>query len=489
MSSASKTDKFSDAEAVKASKKQASQKNASDKKQRPGRQGPALASRLNSSSTRRLFWTFFAFDLCLIAVLGWGLLWNLEAETVALKDLYVQREAYPEVTDGITYRTNTLYLPDTLRPFGVTLHPNVASLMPAKEAVRTVVVDNSGWTGLSYNKIMYGLYFPNTGDYIRVPIREELMIFTIIMVVVFFLQLIQLMSFSVNNYTAIDHRLWPYRALVKSAQDAVRDPLHARLPRYGPSREPMELADAVNEVLDAAAEIHESYGQQARFVSDASHELRTPIAVIQGYTNMLDRWGKNDPATLDEAIQALKNEADGMQQLVEQLLFLSRGDSGNVLLTRMPIDISQVMREVYQEALMIDELHEYQMDTDGPLVIMGDAGLLKQALRILLDNSRKYTPEGGIITLSCRKVDNTARLSVEDTGIGITQQDVPRIFDRFFRADQSRDRKTGGSGLGLSIARWIIDRHQGTIEVLSRVGAGTRISYVLPLQKLGPDKL
>jgi signal transduction histidine kinase len=195
---------------------------------------------------------------------------------------------------------------------------------------------------------------------------------------------------------------------------------------------------------------------------------------------MLGRWAKDDPAALQESIDALKNEADGMQNLVEQLLFLSRGEQGSIPMQSAPVNVSRLVAEVCGETMMIDDKHVYKHDAPEFCYVLGDAGLLKQALRALMDNARKYTPAGGDITLSCKLEDGKVRISVEDTGIGIEGEDVPRIFDRFFRADESRARKTGGSGLGLSIAKWIIDRHYGIIEVLSRKGLGTRITFSLP---------
>jgi len=293
-------------------------------------------------------------------------------------------------------------------------------------------------------------------------------------------ELFYLISFAYNNSNGIERRLWPLTALTKAAGDVQKDPLHTRLPLLDSSSETAELAGAINQVLDEAAQIHVAYGHQARFVSDASHELRTPIAVIQGYVNMLGRWAKDDPVALQESIDALKNEAESMQNLIEQLLFLSRGEQGSIPMQSAPVNVSRLVAEVCSETMMIDDKHIYKHDAPEFCYVQGDAGLLKQAMRVLVDNARKYTPEGGDITLSCKLQDGKVRISVEDTGIGIDGEDVPRIFDRFFRADESRARKTGGSGLGLSIAKWIIDRHYGIIEVLSRKGLGTRITFLLP---------
>lgn len=219
--------------------------------------------------------------------------------------------------------------------------------------------------------------------------------------------------------------------------------------------------------------------QQSRFVNDASHELRTPIAVIQGYTNMLERWGKTDEKILDEGISAIKNEAEHMNYLVEQLLFLARGDSGRTALNKQPVMTNDLMREIYEESLMIDEKHRYRLrDTGEPAEVSVDPGLMKQAVRILIDNAAKYTPEGEEILLSFgRNEKGSPYLQVQDLGSGINESELPHIFERFFRADEARSSE--GTGLGLSIAKWIVDKHGGHFEVLSRKDLGTRIRIVL----------
>ncbi len=218
--------------------------------------------------------------------------------------------------------------------------------------------------------------------------------------------------------------------------------------------------------------------QQSRFVNDASHELRTPIAVIQGYANMLDRWGKTDEKILDESITAIKNEADHMNYLVEQLLFLARGDAGRTSLSRQSVSTDAFIRDIYEESLMIDEKHRYRLKEGEASEVSVDPGLMKQAVRILIDNAAKYTPEGEEIILSYGKTDKgRSYLQVQDLGRGISESELPHIFERFFRADDVR--ASAGTGLGLSIAKWIVDKHGGHFEVLSRKDLGTRIRIVL----------
>ena len=242
------------------------------------------------------------------------------------------------------------------------------------------------------------------------------------------------------------------------------------------------LEDAINKLLDR---MRDSYRQQARFVSDASHELRTPISVIQGYANMLDRWGKSDESVLDESIIAIKSESENMKNLVEQLLFLARGINGKTQLTITEFSLSNMIKEVVEEFKMIDDKHVYSYSNLEEVNVYGDVGLLKQTARILVENASKYTEIRENIVLKVgRNSKGEPYFSVQDNGIGMDTEDIPHIFERFFRADTARVRKNGGTGLGLSIAKWIIDNHRGYFSVVSRKEIGTRITVYLPEKQI-----
>ncbi len=240
---------------------------------------------------------------------------------------------------------------------------------------------------------------------------------------------------------------------------------------------------ALNSLL---RQMQEAKLQQMRFVSDASHELRTPIQVIQGYVNMLDRWGKQDEDVLDESIAALKAESQHMQELVEQLLFLARGDSGRHTLQHERFNLATTIEEAWEESRMIDEAHVYTFDVVGSdpsnpaFELVGDASMIKQVARILVQNAVAYSPEGTEIALKVGADATGAFFRVQDEGIGMSEEDAAHVFERFYRADNARDRREGGTGLGLSIAAWIVDAHEGSIEVLSRKDVGTRFTVRLP---------
>ena len=234
---------------------------------------------------------------------------------------------------------------------------------------------------------------------------------------------------------------------------------------------------ALNNLLKS---MKENEKRQMRFVSDASHELRTPIAVIQGYVNMLDRWGKADEQVLTESIEALKNESQHMKDLVEQLLFLARGDSGRNTLNKVKLDLNQMVSEVWEESMMIDETHKYVFRGTTPAYMIGDVAMIKQSVRIFVQNAAKYSKEGAEIILAVKQEPGFVSYLIQDEGIGMESSDVVHIFERFYRSDEARNGETGGSGLGLSIAKWIVDAHSGTIQVVSRPDVGTRFIVRFP---------
>lgn len=348
--------------------------------------------------------------------------------------------------------------------------------------------------------LSYVVAFQRDGATIEISVNIGAFCFLFITAFAFliFIQLLILLSRAIKDARLIRKTLDPIAALAKAAQTLNRienqfDPkimaalegkleginaskLDTRIPVDGMQEELKNLARAINGMLDR---INESYRAQIRFVSDASHELRTPISVIQGYANLLDRWGKNDEKTLQESIIAIKDEATNMKDLVEQLLFLARGDNNTIALNIETFNLSQLTEEVIRETELIDCAHHYSKKLTDVL-ISADKALLKQLLRILVDNAIKYTDANGAITVSVLLDGEHVKLSVQDDGIGIKPEAIPRIFDRFYRTDESRTRATGGAGLGLSIAKWIAYRHGGQMEVLSREGIGTRITIILP---------
>jgi len=270
---------------------------------------------------------------------------------------------------------------------------------------------------------------------------------------------------------------------ISNMTDHVRDisvqNLSKRLNVKGAKDELKDLAITFNNMMD---DIEKSYEKQNRFVSDASHELRTPISVVLGYVNLLNRWGKKDEQILDESIMSIKEEVESMKGLIENLLFLARSDKNKVEMEVQTISLDELVDEVCKETKMIDSKHEVICEINEKCNLIASRKYIKQALRIFIENSLKFTEEGGFIKITLNRSFNSIILSVEDSGIGIPEEDIPRVFDRFYRSDESRTKASGGTGLGLSIAKWILDQHDADVIVKSKEGVGTKISILFKEQ-------
>jgi len=273
--------------------------------------------------------------------------------------------------------------------------------------------------------------------------------------------------------------LKPMKKMAATLNRMTVNNLHSeRLDILGVSEEIRDLSIVCNEMLDR---IEGAYESQKQFVSNASHELRTPIAVVQGYANMLERWGASDPEILEEAVTAMCKVSKEMQDLVEKLLFLSRHDRKTLKLKREVFDMKDVVDEVFRETEMVVENRILSCETKDAAVVYGDKQVMKQAIRIFIDNAVKYTEAGDTIKIACRTVRNECEVIVEDSGIGMRKKDLNRIFSRFYRSDDVRGRNIAGHGLGLSIAKLIIVSHSGRIHIRTQFQKGTAFSFYLPL--------
>lgn len=284
--------------------------------------------------------------------------------------------------------------------------------------------------------------------------------------------------FSVFAGILISRRiLRPIDRITKAAKSISVSDLNSRIEVGEADDELARLAVTFNEMI---GRLKNSFEKQSRFVSDASHELRTPISVIRGYTDVVDRWGKNDAAVLDESIGAIKRETDNMSELGDRLLFLARGESGSIKLQPEKFDAGELVVEVVSESRLIasDRLIEYS--ADNPAEINADRKLLKQMLRALIDNSIKFTSPGGKINVKFYRKNAKFAFDVADDGIGIPQEELGRIFDRFYVVDKARSKEKGGSGLGLSIVKWIVESHGGSVSVQCLETGGTVVTAKFP---------
>ena len=278
--------------------------------------------------------------------------------------------------------------------------------------------------------------------------------------------------------------LRPVDAVTSAAREMGEGDLSKRLPVTNPKDEVGRLTITINGLLSrlesALARREEALERQRRFTAEASHELRTPLTSIGGHARMLDEWAlEKDQQRAKQSVGAIRREAKRMGDLVESLLALTRGDEGAPPEVGRH-DLAAVAEEAVETARVAVDGKvsvEYARPERGVVATFDRNGVLQLA-GILLDNAVKYTPEGGKVVVRVREGDSQVVLEVSDTGVGITDTQLPLIFERFYRADPSRT--TGGAGLGLSIARQIAEAHGGTIEVSSKPGEGSTFTLLLP---------
>ncbi|SDC53234.1 His Kinase A (phospho-acceptor) domain-containing protein [Paenibacillus sp. UNCCL117] len=230
--------------------------------------------------------------------------------------------------------------------------------------------------------------------------------------------------------------------------------------------------------------IRKAWEQQQQFVSDASHELRTPLSVLQIHLERLFRHPERTIEQESEKIAVMIDETRRMSKMVGDLLTLARSDASGVKLHESAIALPELVARAAGDFAELSRMRGIRLETyaDEAVTMVGDSGYLHQLLVILLDNALRYTREG-TITIRTAAEGNYVLLRIEDTGIGIGKDDLPRIFDRFYRADKVRGRGDGGTGLGLSIAKWIVEAHHGTIRAESEEGEGTVIEVRLPMER------
>ncbi len=278
----------------------------------------------------------------------------------------------------------------------------------------------------------------------------------------------------------INRLLQPLDNITEAAlQISGANDLSRRLPDPGRRDEIGNLTMVLNRNLERLEQL---FHVRQRFLADVSHELRTPLTTIRGNVDLMRRIGEADPEILD----VVQEELERMTRLVGDLMLLARADTGGLPIQQQLVQLDTLFLDVYRQVRSIDQKVHISLEEVDQVGVLGDSDRLKQLILNLVDNAIKYTPTGGRVMMGLSKSDGRAQLVVQDTGIGIPPEDLPHIYDRFYRVDKARTRAQGGSGLGLSIAKWIVEAHQGKIEVESVVGEGTTFRVYLPvLQRVG----
>ncbi len=257
-----------------------------------------------------------------------------------------------------------------------------------------------------------------------------------------------------------------------------------RIEDAGPKGDELgELAIAFNQTM---TRLDDTLISQRRFLADVSHELRTPMTIIKGNVDLMRRFGEFD----EESLNTIEAQTDRLTRMVTSLLLLEQVESGRVEIKKTPINMADLLLEVYQELILISEYKNQNMQVvEIDLAIVGgNRDQLKQVLLNLVSNAINYTPDGGDIQLSLRKESTSVRIGVRDTGPGIPEEDVNHLFERFYRSEKSRVREKGqisGFGLGLSIAYWIVRNHNGSIKINTELDKGTEFIVYLPLTGSG----
>ena len=283
-----------------------------------------------------------------------------------------------------------------------------------------------------------------------------------------------------GGYWLSRRALSPVDALVRTAREVSGTNLGSRLQKLETGDELQRLSDTLNEMLDR---IEVAFQRITQFTADASHELRTPVSLIRTEAELALRRSRGE-VEYKESLRHILLEAERTTALIEQLLSMARADSGRETLHFDPVDLRQTLRSVvdgWQQVATIRNL-QFSANLDAPdFSVMGDETLLRRLADILLDNALKYTPSPGTVHLSLELQGESAVIRVQDSGVGIPEEEQGKIFERFYRVDKARSRALGGAGLGLAIAHWIVTQHGGSIQVESQPGQGATFRVELPM--------
>ena len=271
----------------------------------------------------------------------------------------------------------------------------------------------------------------------------------------------------------------PIADITQTARDISLYHLDRRLPQPHSDDELSELVHTLNDMIDR---IEKGVKNIQQFTADASHELRTPITAMRGEIEVALRRLRSQEE-YKETLKSSLQELQWMEKMVNDLLLLSRADAGELKLNPEPCDLSELIKDCYQSQTYAAQKKgiDFQlMLPEKTITAAVDSYRFRQVLCNLTDNALKYTPEGGRVTLRAQKTAHEIEIIIEDNGCGIPKDDLPLVFNRFYRADKSRGREEYSSGLGLSISKWIVEAHKGRIELHSREHEGTTVKVTLP---------
>lgn len=275
--------------------------------------------------------------------------------------------------------------------------------------------------------------------------------------------------------------LKPLQSMTEAIGKIKREGLHQRVKVNGSGDEIATLMTMFNRMMD---QVELSFRQQRQFVEDASHELRTPITIIEGHLSLLQRWGKRDPDILEESLDISRQELNRLRGLVEELLLLTRAEEEQSGERAPYVKAGPVIREAVRHFAVLYPTFRFEVEL-GPELDSHHMEIaeehLEQMMLIVLDNAAKYSPDEQKIRISGSLSEGWAEVEIADWGIGIPESDLPYVLDRFYRVDKARSREQGGHGLGLAIAKRLANRYGGEISIRSTLGEGTTVKLRFPV--------
>ena len=394
------------------------------------------------------------------------------------------KETYPDVNVGalvriLNAREETIYVTPAFLALKI---PSISMIQPLHGSVwQGTVATQHGQTvrlysapliekGTVYGIVQVGESLAPLGNTLRSVVIELLLIAPFV-----------LLLGAIGSYWLAAHAFAPINRLTRIARHIEAGDLHERVPVPRSKDEVQNLALTFNEMIER---LDKAFKRQRRFAADASHELRTPVAAIRSLTDVV--LAQSTPVEHEEYLSVLRDvnaEAERLGHLISNLLSLARSDENEVMLVREPVRLDLLVADVAAttEPLAAERGITMEVLTYEPATVLGDEVRLIQVIMNLIDNALTYTNAGGKVTLGVVLQNNNATLIVRDTGIGIAEEHLEHIFERFYRVDPARSRAAGGTGLGLAIVKWIVHAHGGKITVESEVGKGTTFTVMLPL--------